>query len=532
MSPQKQSHNLLFFTIAIVSVVASAFSIAMLNNWSDIAREHERELNHLQAVANRLDALEWRAISKKRVDSELEKDLKQSREQAQRSRGILRKTAPSVEQMQRVELAYENYANSVDRLLKLLEFSRIEEALEFDETQVDPSYDKLYEIIVNATTEASQTSANFTYWANIGSVLIVLFLVGTLGIVFRQYLKANQKVQNLILENMRDREKSLEKEHQILEARVTERTQELQKANTALSQAISDLQQSQMQLVQSEKMSMLGQLVAGVGHEINNPVSFLSGNLQPALDYLNDLFSLIDIYQGEFPQLKPELQQQIDAIDLDYIREDFPKLINSMREGVIRIQDISTSLRTFSRSDSASPVAFNLHDGIDSTLMILKYRLKANETRPAIKIIKEYGKIPMVECYVGQLNQVFMNLLSNAIDGLEELNQNHSFAEIESYGNCILIKTRLSDDGQFVVISIKDNGVGMTEEVKEKIFDNFFTTKPVNKGTGLGLAISYSIVVERHGGTLEVNSSLGNGAEFVMTIPVKGNGEWVMDNGY
>ncbi|MGL4377253.1 MAG: sensor histidine kinase, partial [Microcoleaceae cyanobacterium] len=513
-------------------VVASAFSIAMLNNCSDIAAEHERELNHLQAVANRLDALEWRAISKKRVDSELEKALKQQRDQAQRSRSILTKTAPSIEQMQKVELAYKNYATAVDRLLKLLEFSRIQEALEFDETQVDPSYDKLYQIIVNATTEASQTSANFTYWANIGSVLIVLFLVGTLGIVFRQYLRANQKVQNLILENMRDREKSLEKEHQILEARVTERTQELQKANTALSQAISDLQQSQMQLVQSEKMSMLGQLVAGVGHEINNPVSFLSGNIQPALDYLNDLLSLIDIYQGEFPQLKSEIQQQIDAIDLDYIREDFPKLINSMREGVIRIQDISTSLRTFSRSDSASPVEFNLHDGIDSTLMILKYRLKANETRPAIKIIKEYGKIPMVECYVGQLNQVFMNLLSNAIDGLEELNQNHSFAEIESYGNCILIKTRLSDDGQFVVISIKDNGVGMTEEVKEKIFDNFFTTKPVNKGTGLGLAISYSIVVERHGGTLEVNSSLGNGAEFVMTIPVKGNGEWVMDNGY
>jgi C4-dicarboxylate-specific signal transduction histidine kinase len=405
MSPQKQSHNLLFFAIAIaslaplaiVSVIASALSIAMLNNWSDIARDHERELNHLQAVANRLDALEWRAISKKKVDSELEKDLKQSREQAQQSLEVLRKTAPSVEQRQRVELAYKNYANSVDLLLKLLEFSRIEEALEFDETQVDPSYDKLYEIIVNATTEASRTSANFTYWANVGSVLIVLFLVGTLGIVFRQYLIVNQRVQNLILENMRDsfactegdREASLEREYQVLEAKVAERTQELQKANTALSQAISDLQQSQMQLVQSEKMSMLGQLVAGVGHEINNPVSFLSGNIQPALDYLNDLFSLIDIYQREFSQLKPTRQQQIDTIDLDYIREDFPKLIGSMKEGVTRIQDISTSLRTFSRSDSVSPVAFNLHDGIDSTLMILKYRLKANEKRPAIKIIKD-----------------------------------------------------------------------------------------------------------------------------------------------
>ncbi len=524
MFPQKQSHNLLFFTIAIVSVAASAFSIAMLNNWSDIAAKHERELNHLQAVANRLDALEWRAISKKKVDSELETTLNQTREQAQGSLEVLRKTAPSVERMQRVELAYKNYENSVNYLLKLLEFRRIEEALEFDETQVDPNYDKLYEIIINATSKASQTSANFTYWANVGSVLIVLFLVGTLGIVFRQYLRANQRVQNLILENMRDREASLEQEYQVLEAKVAERTQELQKANTALSQAISDLQQSQMQLVQSEKMSMLGQLVAGVGHEINNPVSFLSGNIQPALDYLNDLFSIIDIYQREFSQLEPTLQQQINTIDLDYIREDFPKLIGSMKEGVVRIQDISTSLRTFSRSDSVSPVAFNLHDGIDSTLMILKYRLKANETRPAIKIIKDYGKIPMVECYVGQLNQVFMNLLSNAIDGLEELNQNHSFAEIESYENCIFIKTQLSDDAQSVVISIKDNGVGMTEEVKEKIFDNFFTTKPVNKGTGLGLAISYSIVVEKHGGTLDVNSSSGNGAEFVMTIPVKGNG--------
>jgi predicted ATPase/signal transduction histidine kinase len=284
-------------------------------------------------------------------------------------------------------------------------------------------------------------------------------------------------------------------------------------------QAFTHLKQAQIKIVQSEKMSALGNLVAGVAHEINNPVGFLVGNIQPALDYIKDLFGLLDLYQEKYPQLAPEIKEEIENIDLDYIREDLPKLIGSMREGVKRIRDISTSLRTFSRADTNYPVACNIHDGIDSTIMILKHRLKANDTRPEIKVIREYGNLPQVECYAGQLNQVFMNLLSNAIDALEESNQGRSYAGI---ANQITLKTEFEGYKKQAIIRIKDNGVGITEAVREKIFDDLFTTKEVGKGTGLGLAIAKSIVVEKHGGTIEVNSVLREGTEFIIFLPMKG----------
>ncbi|MCL1471039.1 trifunctional serine/threonine-protein kinase/ATP-binding protein/sensor histidine kinase [Argonema antarcticum] len=285
-------------------------------------------------------------------------------------------------------------------------------------------------------------------------------------------------------------------------------------------QAFTDLKQAQVKIVQSEKMSALGNLVAGVAHEINNPVGFLSGNITPALDYINDLFGLIDLFQQEYPNYSAAIQEEIEAIDLDYIREDLPKLVGSMHEGVTRIKAISTSLRIFSRGDSDRPVSFNIHDGLDSTIMILKHRLKANDTRPEIRVIKKYGDLPKVEGYAGQINQVFMNLLANAIDALDESNQGRIYAEI---ANQITIKTALSPDQKQVMIYIKDNGVGMSEAVREKIFDDLFTTKGVGKGTGLGLAIARQIVVEKHSGTLEVNSTLGQGAEFAISIPVKAN---------
>ncbi|MEG4218891.1 ATP-binding protein, partial [Microcoleus sp. Pol14C6] len=284
-------------------------------------------------------------------------------------------------------------------------------------------------------------------------------------------------------------------------------------------QALTELKQAQIKIVQSEKMSALGNLVAGVAHEINNPVGFLVGNIQPALEHIQDLFGLLDLYQEKYPQIDPDIQDEIENIDLDYIREDLPKLVGSMQEGVKRIRDISTSLRTFSRADTNYPVACNIHDGIDSTIMILKHRLKANENRPEIKVIKEYGNLPQVECYAGLLNQVFMNLLGNAIDALDESNQNRNYAEIV---NKITIKTDLSLDKKQAMIRIKDNGVGMSEAVQEKIFDELFTTKEVGKGTGLGLAIARQIVVEKHGGAIEVNSLLGEGTEFTIFLPMKG----------
>ncbi|MEG4485118.1 response regulator [Microcoleus sp. D2_18a_B4] len=297
-----------------------------------------------------------------------------------------------------------------------------------------------------------------------------------------------------------------------LEQRVAEKTADLEAA-------LTQLQQSQIQLVHTEKMSALGNLVAGVAHEINNPLGFIAGNLKPAQDCIKDLFQVIALYQKELPYPSATLQAFLEEIDLEYLQEDLPKLIDSMQEGVDRIHTISTSLRTFSRSDCDRPIHYNIHDGIDSTILILKHRLKANECRPEIEVITDYGDLPPVECFAGQLNQVFMNVLANAIDALEESNKGRSFAQIKANPNQITVKTQLSESQ--ALIRIQDNGIGITDAVKPKIFEHLFTTKGVGQGTGLGLAIAHQIVVEKHSGTLEVNSTLGEGTEFVISIPVR-----------
>ncbi|MEH2145074.1 hybrid sensor histidine kinase/response regulator [Nostoc sp.] len=298
-----------------------------------------------------------------------------------------------------------------------------------------------------------------------------------------------------------------------LEKRVAERT-------TALSRALKDLQESQLQLVQTEKMSALGQLVAGVAHEINNPVGFIHGNLRHASVYFQDMINLIDLYQQHYPNPVPEIQEEIAAIDLKYMLSDLPNLISSMKEGVQRIRNISTSLRTFYRADSDRKVSCNIHDGIDSTIMILKYRLKASKDRPDIQVIRDYDNLPELKCFLGQLNQVFMNLLANAIDALEESNVGRTYIEIEANANQVLIHTTLNENKNHILIRIKDNGMGMSADVQQKIFDHLFTTKPVGQGTGLGLSIARQIVVEKHGGTLEVNSAIGQGSEFIIKLPI------------
>ncbi|MBW4612940.1 MAG: hybrid sensor histidine kinase/response regulator [Desmonostoc vinosum HA7617-LM4] len=299
-----------------------------------------------------------------------------------------------------------------------------------------------------------------------------------------------------------------------LEQNIAERTAELK---TALDQ----LHNSQFQLIQSEKMSALGNLVAGVAHEINNPIGFIASNLQPAQEYIKDLFYLITLYQQELPHPSATLQAAIEEIDLTYVQVDLLKLLTSMQEGVKRICHISNSLRTFSRADSDRPILFNIHEGIDSTLMILQHRLKANECRSVIQVIKQYGEIPQIECYVGQLNQVFMNILANAIDALEEVTQKHSLENTKNYQ--ITISTQLIDKPQMVELRIKDNGIGMLEEIKQRVFDRLFTTKEVGKGTGLGLAIAYQIVCQKHNGLLLVNSTIGQGTEFIIKLPLKLN---------
>ncbi|HEY9653181.1 MAG TPA: PAS domain S-box protein, partial [Coleofasciculaceae cyanobacterium] len=296
--------------------------------------------------------------------------------------------------------------------------------------------------------------------------------------------------------------------------------QQMKAKNQQLKQTLRQLKQTQAQLIQNEKMVSLGQLVAGIAHEINNPVSFIYGNIHHAREYASNLLRLVDVYNRHYPTPLPEIQREIDAIEFEFVRTDFPKLLKSIEEGANRIREIVLSLRNFSRLDEAHMKFVNIHEGIDSTLLILQHRLKKAPSHPEIRVIKEYAQLPPVECYPGPLNQVFMNLLSNAIDALET----HPAPRLITIRS-ELVSCQHSGDGQktpeFVVIRIADNGPGIPEDIKNRIFDHFFTTKPVGVGTGLGLSISHSIVVEKHRGTLTCRSSPGRGAEFVIELPLK-----------
>lgn len=313
--------------------------------------------------------------------------------------------------------------------------------------------------------------------------------------------------------------------------RIRAETQIKQQAED-LETALQKLQRTQMQLVQSEKMSALGQLVAGIAHEINNPVSFIYGNLTHANDYIQDLVRLVQLYQQQYPQPLPPIQELETEIDLEFLIGDLFKLLDSMKIGTQRIREIVLSLRNFSRMDEADMKEVNIHEGINSTLMILEHRIRATPNRPAIQVIKEYSNLPLVECYAGQLNQVFMNILANAIDALEEsfvicdplrevevASTLLAFSSTGQMSPQIHIRTQLLEPNK-VIILIADNGTGMSKEVKQRLFDPFFSTKPIGKGTGMGLSICYQIISQKHCGTLECLSQPGGGAEFVITIPL------------
>ncbi|MBF2068054.1 MAG: PAS domain-containing sensor histidine kinase [Calothrix sp. C42_A2020_038] len=370
---------------------------------------------------------------------------------------------------------------------------------------------------------------------NIKKLQIGVFTIGAGDLDYRLNMKTNDEIEQLSNEfdkmasklsqsyaAILNRETALSNANNTLLQEVAERQQaetQLRQQTRQLEETLQELQRTHSQLVQQEKMSSLGQLVAGVAHEINNPVNFIHGNLAYVEQYTQNLLDFIQ-YQQNFPDDVAGIQAQAEELELEFLQEDLSKILRSMKIGTQRIREIVLSLRNFSRMDEAEFKAVDIHEGIDSTLLILQHRLKATTQRPEIQVVKDYSVLPLVECYAGQLNQVFMNILANAIDALEEADIKRLSENIKSEPHQISISTSVIDT-KWVEITITDNGLGMPDNIRKRIFDPFFTTKPVGKGTGMGMSISYQIITDKHNGNIECFSTSGVGTKFIIQIPIQ-----------